>query len=149
MKHQKQWLNEALHLCGEIGPEDGIDPRILARKYEKENETRHHKSMQLCKEAKRVLSLVLAGELADPLFQQLQVIDVITDEEAQFLIVTLDSSSPDHALDEAELISRLQQIQGYLRSVIAQSVKRKRVPTLKFCLHATGKVTNNAYTKNN
>ncbi len=139
MKQQKQWLNEALNLCDEIDPEDGIDPRILARKYEKENETRHHKSMQLCKEAKRFLSLVLTGELADPLLQQLQVIDVATDEEGQFLIVTLNTTNPDLVLDEAETMSRLQQIQGYFRSVIAQSVKRKRVPTLKFSLHRTTK----------
>ena len=134
MKHQKQWPNEALNLCGEIGPEDGIDPRILTRKHEKDNETRRHKSMQLCKEARRVIPLVLIGELADPLLQQLQVVEVVTDGDGQFLNVTLGLISPERVVDEAATIDRLQRIEGFLRSEIARSVRRKRVPALKFRL---------------
>lgn len=32
MKRSKQWLIEANKLCSKLDSEDGIDPRILARK---------------------------------------------------------------------------------------------------------------------
>jgi len=61
VKISTQWLNEAKKLCDEIGPEDGVDPRLLVKAHRTKNNSR--KTMQLCKEAKHTLSLVMAGEL--------------------------------------------------------------------------------------
>lgn len=129
MNQSKQWLTEVNQLCSELGPDDGVDPRLLAKVYAEKRKT--HKAGQLCKEALRTVSLVLAGELNDPLLQQLDVVEVSSDELGQFLIVTLVSSN---VLESEELIikERLGAIQGYLRSEIARSVKRKRAPALKF-----------------
>jgi ribosome-binding factor A len=132
MKRSKKWLYEANQLCAELGSEDGIDPRILARKYD--SKPSDHKVQQLSKKAKQILSLVLTGELGDPIFQNLDVIAVNASEDGQFLVVTVRHMDSDLALDRRYILNKLQAIQGYLRSVIAQAVKRKHVPTLKFQL---------------
>ncbi len=148
MKNSKQWLNEAKQLCDELGPEDGVDPRILARK--QDTKPKSHKGQQLCKEAKHTLSLVLAGELSDPTLQNLEVVDVTTNEDGQFLYVSVSHIDTGIAPDEHQILIKLQAIQGYLRSAIAQSVKRKRVPAFKFKLvRAPKEVNSYAYSKNN
>ncbi len=148
MNQPKQWLNEAKKLCDEIGPEDGVDPRLLARSIEPK--PRCHKVKQLCKEAKHTLSLVLAGELYDPLLKDMDIVEVTADENGQFLCVSMIHVDTGAEPDENLILNKLQAIQGYLRSTIAQSVKRKRVPTLKFkILRAPNEEFSNAYSKNN
>jgi ribosome-binding factor A len=144
MKRSKRWLVKARQLCDELDRDDGIDPRILARKHI--SKSRDHKSAQLSKEAKRTLSLALAGELSDARLQDLEVIDVTTGLDDQFLVVTVTPTNSASNLDSNQLLKRLKKIQGYLRSTIAQSVKRKRVPALKFeVLHAPIEGNRNAY----
>ena len=134
MKNNTNWCKEAESLCDGFGPEDGIDPRILNRGQSRK--VCHHKTLQLCKEAKRVLSLVLAGEMDDPHLHILEVIEVSAEGDGQFLTVTVRCS--DAYVDEKAIIdfikikNSLNQIRGYLRSTITQSVQRKRVPALKF-----------------
>ncbi len=148
MNNSKQWLKKAKQLCDELGPEDGIDPRILARALD--TKTKSHKSQQLCKEAKHTLSLVLAGELSDPTLQNLGVVDVTTNDDGQFLFVSVSHIDTGIVPDENQTLNKLQAIQGYLRSAIAQSVKRKRVPALKFQLvRPPNEVNSDAYSKNN
>ncbi len=148
MNKSKQWLNEAKQLCDELAPEDGVDPRILARALN--TNTKSHKGQQLCKEVKHTLSLVLAGELSDPTLQNLELVDVTTNEDCQFLFVSVSHIDTGIAPDEHQILNKLQAIQGFLRSAIAQSVKRKRVPALKFKLvRAPNEVNSDAYSKNN
>ncbi len=135
MKQSKNWLNEARQLCAQIDPENGIDPRIIARK--RNRNPGNHKSEQLGKEARHILSMVFAGELRDPVFQVLEVIDVSASNDSQFLIVSLAATYTGLKFDEMQLLEKCQAIQGYLRSAIASSVKRKRVPALKFELAYT------------
>ena len=147
MKISTQWLNEAKKLCDEIGPEDGVDPRLLAKAYRTKNKS--HKTMQLCKEAKQTLSLVMAGELSDAVLQNLEVAEVAPNVDGQYLSVTLYHRDVGVLLDEGAIEEKLLAIQGYLRAAIAQSVKRKRVPALKFKLaRAQQEVNENAYSKN-
>ncbi len=130
MKQSKNWLVEANNLCSEIGPEDGIDPRIIARAMDKKSG--NHKSKQLAKEARHTLNMVFAGELTDPLFEGLEVIDVTATNDNQFLNVILGVADPDLLLDENLILEKCKLVQGYLRSTIACSVERKQVPALKF-----------------
>ena len=132
MKQSEDWLNEARQLCGDIGPDDGIDPRLIARATDRK--TKSHKSRQLGKEAKHTLSMVFAGELGDPIFQQLEVIDVAATDDGQFLIVSLAGMGKSTEATEAQILEKCQAVQGFLRAAIAWSVKRKRVPTFKFKL---------------
>ncbi|MES9832971.1 MAG: ribosome-binding factor A [Candidatus Thiodiazotropha sp. DIVDIV] len=144
MKRSKQWLTEANKLCSKLDSEDGIDPRILARNYE--SKTRFHKAEQLSKEAGRILSIILSGELSDPIYQDLQVIDVSRNNDGQFLVVKVTHLDAYSELVRILALTKLNAIKGYLRSVIAQSVKRKRVPALKFQVVAvTDEVNDHAY----
>lgn len=148
MEKSKQWLSAAKQLCNELGPEDGIDPRYLAR--QKQGKSRNHKGKQLCKEAKRTLALVLAGEVSDPLLQNLAVDDVVTNDQGEFLWITLKATGNATATKINEIEMRLQSLQGFLRAAVAQSVRRKRVPALKFrVMTATEEVSNYANSKNN
>lgn len=123
-------LNEAAKLCAELGPEDGVDPRYLHKEYRYKKD--HQKSSRLCSEVARVLSMVLTGDMSNPLLQTLQVIDVTSESDGQFLCVTVGHYEADFVLDDLQLISELKLVQGYLRSAITQRVNRKRVPALKF-----------------
>ncbi len=125
-------LKEARNLCAEFSPEDGIDPHIIARAMDRK--PRDRKSKQLSKEAMHTLSMVFAGELNDPVFEDITVLDVTSSEDGQFLIVTLSVSDPDLITNENLILQKCQLVQGYLRSTIARSVQRKRVPALKFKL---------------
>jgi ribosome-binding factor A len=148
MKQSKYRLNAARNLCAEFGPEDGIDPRIIARAMDRK--PKDHKSKQLSKQALHTLSMVFAGELIDPIFEDLSILDVTTTDDGQFLTVTLSATDPGLMTNENLILEKCQSLQGYLRSTIARSVQRKRVPALKFTLVLEQhKENRNAYSKNN
>ncbi|MES9851960.1 MAG: ribosome-binding factor A [Candidatus Thiodiazotropha sp. L084R] len=140
MKRSNQWLVEASKLCNRLDHEDGIDPRILARKLD--SKPRFYKAEQLSKEARRIISIVLSGELSDPVFQDLEVIDVNCNSSKQFLIIKVRHIDANSSLESNHTLTKLNTFKGYLRSVIAQSVKRKRVPALKFQLVAASDEVN-------
>ena len=130
MKYSKQWLKEATKLCAELDSEDGIDQRYLIRSQDKK--TKQHKNRQLCKQATRILSLVLSGELGDKKLQDLEIVDVLMSEDRQFLNILIKNNVSHPETNENLILGRLHAIQGYLRFELAQSVKRKRIPMLKF-----------------
>jgi len=135
LKKSKRWLDGAEQLCCEICQEDGVDPRILARTFQ--SKPKNRKNQQLCKKVKQTLSLVLAGDLGDPVLQNLEVNDVKMNNDGQFLFILVSCINAGLARDEEKIAKKLQVIQGYLRSAVAQSVRRKHVPVLKFVLTKT------------
>jgi len=135
MQQTKRWLERAVLLCDEFGPEDGIDSRLLSRTLM--NEKQSYKGRQLCKTAKRTLSLVLGGEFSDPLLQRLVVIDVTSSEAGESLSILLCHQDGESAVDTGQILHKLNGLQGALRATIARSVKRKRVPGLRFKLVQT------------
>ena len=86
MKNQTNWAVSAASLCVEFGEEDGIDPRYLVK--ESRSKT-SHKTLQLCKEASRIVTLVLVGETQHPLLRDLYVLSVVPEQEGQSLCVTV------------------------------------------------------------
>ena len=130
MKQSKVWFEKASELCGDIGPGDGIDPRLVARATGRK--PRNYKGRQLGKEARHSLSMIFAGELGDPVFQDLEIVDVSPTDDGQFLIVSLALVGNCMETSESEILEKCRAVNGYLRSAIAWSVKRKRVPMLKF-----------------
>ena len=132
MNLTKRWRQNALSLCEEIGPEDGIDSRRLSRTFVMEKEG--HKSRQLCKAAQRTLSLLMGGEFSDPLLQCLTVADVTSDEAGASLLISFVLRSAGSPAPEDRILEKLYTVQGSLRAAIARSVNRKRVPALRFKL---------------
>ncbi len=146
MNQSKNWQRNVNQLCGEIGPEDGVDPRTIARAMDKKSSSR--KGMQLGREARQTISMIFSGELSDPVFQDIEVIDVSASEDGQFLCVTLTQTDTDVELDEPLVLEKCQAVQGFLRSAVAETVKRKRVPTIRFeWIPLKNEVSRNAYSK--
>jgi len=145
MNTNNQWLKQAKQLCAQIGPEDGVDPRLTNRGYHKCK--RDYKTQQLCREAQRMLSLTL-GEMHSSALEALDIVEVIAEGNGEFLRIIVATNDLTNESDELKIINALQQAEGYLRSIIAQSVKRKRIPALRFSVvNAAEEGTKNAYTK--
>lgn len=103
-----------------------------------------HKTSMLCRQVYRALSLAFGGEIADPMLAQLTVLDVQSLDGASHLLVrvavpndvrltsTDDHNAHAHASTLAEIVDRLARARPAIRSIIASSITRKRVPELSF-----------------
>lgn len=132
MPAKKPSRKEMETLVAEIRPDDGIDPRELARKERPRKGQR--KARQLCAQVAETLSLVLSGECGDDLLQSVQVLAVDPAPDASQLVVTVRAGLPDEQVDPAEVLERLNQVMGKLRSEVAAAITRKRAPKLVFCV---------------
>lgn len=122
-------IKNAVPLCFAFGEEDGVDPRYAINKSARHKSTR--KQFQLCKEASRVFSLVLAGETKQTLLRDLWLLSVEPDGNGQCLCVTLGYAAGDIVTEE-QVHAAVSSVQGLLRSALAQAVNRKRIPALNF-----------------
>ena len=118
-------------LCYTLGEDDGVDPRVLA-KNRAGSKNNGHKIRQLCKEAGRVISLVLMDQLDKPLLCDLQVVSVEPEHNGQNLCVTVAHVVTNLDATETEVVAGLKLMQGLLRCALAQLVNRKRTPSLSF-----------------
>ena len=130
MTSKKQWLKDATALCAEIRPEDGIDPGKVVHKSIHSN--KHRKTYQVCKQAERTLNLVLAGESVEVLLRELSICAVEPNPDSSRLLVIVEPISTVVSLDKHDVLQALQRAEGRLRSAIATTINRKRVPQLTF-----------------
>jgi hypothetical protein len=129
MNNQRRWQKDAAHCCAEFGAEDGIDPRYITTQHARKKSSR--KDLQLCKEATRIVSLVLTGETGQPLLRDLQVLSVQPEREGQ-LCVTVGHYAADIQVSDTEILDALKSVQGLLRTALAQALHRKHTPALSF-----------------
>ena len=138
-KH-KQKLSQAQiqrlqQCCGEIHEDDCIDPRrfFQPERDHKEN----YKGQQLCRQAFETLSLVIA-DCDDELMQLLNIIEVNIASDGSRLIATIQHQRVFHLVPELQMLTpeqilaRLSKQVPRLRSELARSISRKRVPNLSF-----------------
>lgn len=90
------------------------------------------KTRQICKEVSRTLSCSL-GASHDALIRDLAVISVDPAPDAARLLVTVCSMSS-VPVESTQLLERLRELRGPLRSEIASVLQRKRTPDLTFRL---------------
>ena len=88
------------------------------------------KQDQLCRQVEERLGLVLAGELADPLLQDLYVAAVEPEPGGVNLVVRLALPRPD--ISAVAVLQRLTALKTFLRAEIAAAIHRKKVPGLVF-----------------
>lgn len=117
-------------LCGEPGPDDGLDPREFFKPAKSRRNSR--KDFQLCRQVSETLNYVLSGECRDEILQRLCVCDVQPQPDATRLLVTVCPVINDVDFDPVLAIERLQHSIGWLRSEIARSISRRKVPELAF-----------------
>ena len=131
MKSNRQGLRKASPCCAEFGPEDGIDARFWKKS------TRSHgvcvKDLQLCKRAERIIYLAIAGEardgLSDALVQSVELLN-----NGRLLVVYLYLPGNPDSLEIARMSAVLAGFKGIVRTLLAQSLHRRRVPSLRFRL---------------
>ncbi len=147
MKTKSNWLKGAVQLCSAFGPEDGIDPRYLKKHSERDES--HKASLRLCSEVSKTLALVLAGDVSDPLLQNIDVIEVKPIDNSRILVVIVGHYKATD-VNELAVLMALSKAQGVLRCAIARSIHRKYVPALRFKYVGTLSGGNSyAYSKNN
>lgn len=116
-------------LCGQIGPGDGADPRLEP----KSGETRPtgRKSRQLCAQVAESLSLAMAATAGDDIVAGMTVLAVEPAPDTSRMLVTV-APPKGEDLDPGEIVARLDQAAPRLRAEVAQSITRRRAPSLAF-----------------
>lgn len=119
---------DARSLCSDYHSDDG--PPARRRKETRDKESELRKTLQLCSQVKRALHCVIPCP-GLPFQEGLLVEDVAPDPDASRLRVTV--SVPAEAIHSVDAMARsLADTVGFLRSEVAASIHRKRVPMLRF-----------------
>lgn len=90
------------------------------------------KKDQLCRQVEERLSLVLAGEVDDPVVQELYVVGVHAEPGGADLIVSVAFPPGRRDPPVLEAMRRLAALRPFLRAEIAAAIHRKRTPGLMF-----------------
>lgn len=114
-------------LADRLGPEDGIDPRLVRPDLTGRNVRRH--TYQLCGEMARAIGAALACS-ADETLRDLQVVDVVPAAGGGRFLVTLTPVPSADARPKPMVEERLARAAGMLRSEVAAAVHRRRAPEL-------------------
>jgi ribosome-binding factor A len=130
MNRKRSSKKQIQSLCGEIHPDDGIDPTEFFRPTRKQTKN-HRKAHQLCHQVAETLSLVLSGELGDEL-TDLSVVSVAPAPDSSQLLVVVAPAVAGSVVDPDAAIARLETVAGRLRSEVAAAITRRRAPKLLF-----------------
>jgi len=130
MKSNKQSF-QSESLAAELHSDDGQDPKEFFRK-SKESRKAGRKAMQLCSQVADTLSLVLSGECASEVLQNLLVAQVTPAPDASQLLVLLVPAPGSRTVPADEVLAEVQAASGRLRTEVAAAISRKRAPRLVF-----------------
>ncbi|WP_425616188.1 hypothetical protein NA78x_006127 [Anatilimnocola sp. NA78] len=113
-------------LCADLSPEDGVDPRLLARGGDTDD---RRKTWQLCSQVHDSLRLIL-GEAADERLHSLEVREVLPAPNAAQLLVLLVPLDVLTAEERQQTEAALNAAAGWIRSEVTSDITRKRAPRL-------------------
>ncbi|MFT5467318.1 MAG: ribosome-binding factor A [Verrucomicrobiales bacterium] len=129
MKKKKNLLVDHQDVCETLREGDGENPNREDRSQYAYKP--NHSARRLCKEARRALDLAIAIDVADPTLEGVSVCEVRPVSGAQVLQVVVTTRCAD--ADQLDRIhAALNAASGTLRASLAASVRRKRVPMLRF-----------------
>jgi hypothetical protein len=124
-------------LCGAVGPDDGIDPRMRARGNERRKPNR--KARQLCSQVAETLGEVLAGQSGDDVLRSVFVSSVVPAPDIGRLLVTVAAlPGAGDGLDPFQVIERLQRASARLRCAVAAAITRRQAPVLDYRFALSG-----------
>ena len=118
-----------LSACADVGPGDGIDPRLEGRG--PSGPVPNRKALQLSGQVARTLSSLLA-ESEDDVLRDLLVVSVLPAPSSVRLLVTVAPSPAAVAVEAAAVLGRLERVRGRLRTEVAAAVHRRKAPDLTF-----------------
>ena len=110
-------------LCSEWTAEDGIDPRLVPKR--PPGKVTNRKTLQLCRQVERALSVLLEGEM----LRDLTVQSVVPAPDSSRLLVMFVYHGPEAV---AEVLAALHGSYAKLRSAVAASIHRRKTPELSF-----------------
>jgi ribosome-binding factor A len=117
---------ELLSAASDLGPGDGLDPRLDRQGGRRPG----RKTLQLCSQVMQTLSGVLS-EQSDDVLRDLLVVGV-TPAGGGRMLVTVTPAPSAAVRDPAVLLQHLAQAHGLLRSEVAASIHRRKAPDLLF-----------------
>lgn len=120
--------------CADLHADDDVDPRELLSRETRSRRAADHRTLALCSEVAKRLSLVFASDLADDALRDAEVIGVAPAPDASRLCVTLAVAAAPPADDRTELLRRLGALTPFLRQEVATAIRRRRTPDLRFLL---------------
>jgi ribosome-binding factor A len=112
-------------LCSAWTADDGIDPRLSAKR--PQEKVTNRKALQLCRQVERALSVALEGEI----LRDLTVASVVPGPDSSRLLVTVVFHGAE-PLATAEIVAALEEQYARLRGSIAAAIHRKKTPELAF-----------------
>ena len=112
-------------LCSAWTADDGIDPRFSPRR--PQGKVSNRKTLQLCRQVERALSLVLEGEI----LRDLSVQSVVPATDSSRLLVTLIYQGAE-SVALADVLAALHDCYANLRAEVAASIHRRKTPELTF-----------------
>lgn len=131
MRSRKPSQRHLLSSCAEVHEDDGADPRYFFREGRNDGKV-DRKMLQLCAQVADTLNNLLP-ECHDELVQLLQVATVTpTGDPSQLLVTVYPAVEPATPFDPREILARLAQVTGWLRSEVTATITRKRAPKLLF-----------------
>ncbi len=117
-------------LCGNVGPDDAVDPRKFFDRRERGRGDR--KARQLCRQVSQTLNYVLSGECDDDTLRSLYVESVDPAPDASRLLVTVSNLDKNDETPAVEILTKLAAVSGKLRSEVAAAISRRKTPELVF-----------------
>ena len=117
-----------LPLCGDVHPDDGVDPRYLTPSGGRP--VRTGRTASLCKHVRKILSLVFAGDFDDERFADLEVLSVEPARKGARLVVRVRPRLA--SSDDENLLPLLDSVRPYLRQEVARTIRRRRAPDFLF-----------------
>jgi ribosome-binding factor A len=149
--------------AADLFADDMQNAEEIFRKSSRKKSDRH--VQQLCRQVERTLGIVLGGEVADPVLQNLMIESVTPAPDAGRLLVRVydpyrgtmgagpGAAEPDRDAEaairadleknsstQADILDRLNRVRGLLRREVAAAITRKRAPELIFQLVIPGEV---------
>jgi ribosome-binding factor A len=118
-------------LAAELHSDDGQNPKEFFRK-STESRKSGRKALQLCSQVADTLSLVLSGECASEILQNLLVAQVTPAPDASQLLVLLVPAPGSRPAPAGEVLAEVHAASGRLRTAVAGAISRKRAPRLVF-----------------
>lgn len=130
MRSDKASKRERRRLAAAPGPEDGIDPRQLARQY-RDARAGGRKTSQLCHQVAMTIEEVLA-EQADDVLRDLTVVDVAPAPDESRLLVTVAPGPVAEPASPLTVLQHLDEAARRIRAEVASAITRRRTPSLEF-----------------
>ncbi len=131
MKRPQKKIQHDPTLTGSLQDGDGLDPRYESREHAKSEGAIDRKAAKLCAQVRRALEYLVPESLQNCDLDA-TVLDVQPAPNTGHLLVLIQSTDAATEMDRQALELAIAHRSGLLRTAVAQSIQRRKAPTLTF-----------------